>query len=116
MLTIYTDVFKAENESITVKSYTADGWNHPIHQDILLNTFKTKIFEDIPLLSKQLSAEHFAFFYTRLQPIDDDLQTTIKLYKGIKLEGTGMLGDINNIKMIIENLELRQKLYVINTP
>jgi hypothetical protein len=71
MTDIYENVFKKQVESITVKSYIAQGWNHPIHKDILLSTFKDKIFEDIPGLSKTLSSEHFAFFYKSLQPIDD---------------------------------------------
>jgi len=100
---------------VTAKRYLALGWNNAIHQDILLNDFKQRIFQDIPALSQTLSEEHFAFFYTYLEPIDDDLATTISLYSGIKLVGSDMVGNLNNIKKIVYDLQLRQKLYKINT-
>jgi len=39
-----------------------------------------------------------------LQPIDDDLETTIDYYNQIKLVGSDMLGDINEIKQIVDEL------------
>ena len=81
---------------------------------ILVDTYKAKIFQDMPGLSKTLSAEHFKFFYTALAPIDDDLQTTINYYEGVNLKGEEMLGHMNEIKKIVDGYKLRQLLYAFN--
>lgn len=116
--TTYTTYFKKEDYSITVKTYAALGWNNSVHSDLLLTEYKPRIFADMIDLSNQLSSEHFMFFYTNLQPIDDKLQDTIDLYKQVlsQLTGSDKLGHINNIKKIISELENRSNLYLINAP
>ena len=112
----YTAIFQTETQSITVKTYIAQGWNNGVHAAILFNNFKKRIFADIPALSKKLSYEHFQFFYTYLQPIDDELEATIDYYNQIKLVGSEMLGHINSIKQIVNELEVRKNLYLVNNP
>ena len=107
--------FKEMNESISVKTSYAEGWNSSVHLTELVNRFKPQIFQDIPTLSKTLSLSHFMFFYTNLAPIDDNLSATIAGYEGIKLAGTEFIGHMNNIRKIIDGYKLRQVLYQVNS-
>ena len=97
-----------------MKASFAEGWNNSIHLDWLVNTYKARIFQDIPGLSTSLTSEHFKFFYTGLAPIDDDLASTIALYEGVDLKGSIMIGHMNNIKKIIDGYRIRQGLYAYN--
>jgi len=108
------EVFKAAVESITVKTSLAEGWNNAIHLT-LLGTYKPTFFADIPLMSTTLPGKHFEFFYTNLKPIDDNLASTITSYQAINLQGSAMIGHMNNIQKIIDIYQLRQILYTVNS-
>ena len=49
-----------------------------------------------------------------LKPIDDDIPTTISLFKEINLVGSEMIGYMTSIRKIIEMYALRLKLYGLN--
>jgi len=61
------------NQSLTVKASLAEGWNNLVHSDILYKIYKSRYFDDLPLVSSKLNTNHFEFFYTNLKPIDDDI-------------------------------------------
>lgn len=67
---------KSNNLSITSKNYLANGWNHMIHLDWLLD-YKSRYFADIVAASNELSGDHLEVFYSSLSPIDDDLDGQI---------------------------------------
>lgn len=95
------------NDSIVVKASYAEGWNNVVHLAELVSTFKMRIFQDIPALSKTLSLSQFQFFYTSLAPIDDDLTGTIALYESVDLPESDLIGHMNNIQKIIDGYKLR---------
>jgi hypothetical protein len=113
METIY-GIFTKMQDSITTKSSHSEGWNSGVHLNDLVTTFKPRIFQDMPAMSKQLTLSHFQFFYTNLAPIDDDLAGTVALYTGVSLPGGEMLGHRNNIQKIVDVYKLRQMLYQVN--
>jgi len=92
----------------------ASGWNSLVHLDLLKNTYKSRYFTDLPLMSKSLVSNHFEFFYQNLKPIDDDLTETIANYEKIKLQGGSMIGHMKLITQIKYGYQLRQKLYEFN--
>lgn len=106
--TIY-EIFQDQEESVTVKSSFAAGWNSGVHASWLVS-YKPRIFEDIPKLSTKLTFDHFAFFYTALAPIDEKFDENINYYKSVNLPGDENIGHRTNIQKIINNYELNQKL------
>lgn len=97
-----------------MKASSSEGWNHPIHKALLADPYKAEYFKDIPFLSKQLPNKHFEFFYTNLQPIDDDLSNTIASFEAINLVGSDMIGHMNNLRKITDIYKLRVSLYLAN--
>lgn len=85
-----------------------------LHLDELTTVYKSKYFNDLPILSKQLLSNHFEFFYQNLKPIDDNLEDTINGYNSIKLEGDDMIGHMKVLTQIRYMYQLRLKLYTFN--
>lgn len=98
-----------------MKASFSEGWNHPIHKALLADPYKASYFKDITDLSKKLPNKHFEFFYTSLQPIDDDLPSTIASFETIKLVWSDMIDHMNNIRKIIDIYKLRNSLYLVNS-
>ena len=107
--TVY-ETFLDDAESVTVKASYAAGWNSGVHSAWLI-TYKPRIFKDLPGLSKTLTFDHFAFFYTNLAPNDDNLAENIAYYQAVNLPGDDMIGHRVNIQKIINNYMLKQFLY-----
>ena len=107
--TVY-EIFLDSEESVTVKGSYAAGWNSGVHSAWLAE-YKPRIFEDIPKLSKILTFDHFAFFYTNLAPNDEKLEENIAYYEAVKLPGDDMIGHRTNIQKIINGYKLKQALY-----
>lgn len=114
MADIYTG-FKSNDQSVTVKTYLAQGWNNLVHSDLLINVYKPQFFIDLPIVSTKLLSNHFQFFYSNLKPIDDDLQSTIDSFSEINLQGSDMIGHMNEIRKIIDTYRLRLNLYIANS-
>ena len=53
--TVYQS-FRDMEESLTVKFSWAEGWNSGVHHNWLTNNYKSRYFDDIPVLSKILTA------------------------------------------------------------
>ena len=53
--TVY-QIFRDMEESLTVKASWAEGWNSGVHLNWLVNNFKSRYFNDIPVLSKILTS------------------------------------------------------------
>ena len=85
-----------------------------MHLTWLRDTYKARYFEDIPLLSTILSAEHFKAFYSYLAPIDSDFDGNVALFNGVVLKGAQMLGHLHNLQRTVEGIRLRQKLLEYN--
>lgn len=111
--TIY-ETFKGTALSVNAKTSYSEGWNHPIHLDLLTTKYYPQFFSDIPLASKTLPNKHFEFFYSNLKPIDDNLAGAIDSFAAISLSDSNMLGHRNNIRKIVDTYKLRQVLYDFN--
>jgi hypothetical protein len=97
-----------------VKESYVSGWNSLVHLQLLQDTYKSRYFSDLPVVSRSLVSNHFEFFYQNLKPIDDDLAGTIANYEKIKLQGDEMIGHMKVITQIKYGYQLRQKLYDYN--
>ncbi len=86
-----------------------------MHSNILLNTFKPRFFDDLVPLSTKLLSSHFAFFYTNLKPIDDNLRDTIDSFSTINLTESDMIGHMISIRKIIDDYQTRLMLYGVNS-
>ena len=110
-LKIYEEFKNPNNEqSTTVKEALKAGWLSTVHEDWLLE-LKPKYFTDIVEASKNLKGDHLEFFAIHLEPIDDDLEATIKGYEGIKLEGEKFDKLKRDFLKIIDNLKRRRRAY-----
>ena len=97
-----------------MKKVYAQGYTHLSHLDHICKN-KEKFFKDIEKLSRIVGGDHFSIFYDVLKPIDDNLEETIKLYRGIKLGSDGKFdGDRRGIQKIIDTYERRANNYIFN--
>lgn len=94
------------------KTFSA-GWAHPIHL-AWLKLYKPFYFADIEFLQRSLENNQFEFFYTFLQPIDDDLEENIAGYNQLKITGSDMEGHRTQIRQIVDEYEVRLALYDFN--
>ncbi len=92
--------FTEEVLSLDAKASYSQGWNNQIHKIILLDTYKSRYFADLPSMSTKLNSNHFEFFYQNLKPIDDNLTSTIASYENINLVAANMKGHMKVLTQI----------------
>ena len=83
---------------------------HPSHLEELLEIKKT-FFTEISEAAELIKNDHLEFFVMKLEPIDDDLESTIEGYKSVKLEGEKYDKVNKNILKIIDTLQRRKRAY-----
>ena len=108
------NLFLGEIQSISIKSSLAEGWNNVVHLQLLQDKYKDLFFDDLLKVSKTLPRKHFEFFYTSVKPIDDEIQDTIDRFSKINLPGSEMVGNMIQIRRIIEVYKVRLDLSLLN--
>ncbi len=86
--------------------------NNKVHQKWLLE-LKKHLFKDIQANAPRLSSEHLEILYNGLEPIDDDLEGTIKGLQSIELEGAKYAKINRDLKGAIDDLQKRVKAYAL---
>lgn len=108
--------------SMTVKQLITAGWRNQIHYEWLSTEYREKYFKDIISLSSVLDYSQLQFFYNRLKPLDDNIQSQLDSYRAVvkQLEETNdESGELKvhakEIMRIVDDLEKKKANYAFNS-
>ena len=107
---------------MSVKQFITAGWRNHVHHEWLSTEYCEKYFKDILELSTILDFSQFKFFYSRLKPLDDNLQSQLDSYRDVikqleesKDESGEMKVHAKELLKLVDDLEKKKANYAFNS-
>lgn len=107
---IYESFKKDSDLSLKQKTHLMRGWNHPYHNDRLVQ-YRERFFKDLPLIATALNYDNAVQFLEGVEPSLEDTGATLELYDKV----LPLLESVDYVHLearkAIDNLKIKHKTY-----